>query len=188
MTDDAQEYPLRVEAGPPSEGELALARHVLDTLRSTMRRQRALAERALVQIEPGDWHARLDPEGNSLAILVKHLGGNLRSRWTDFLTTDGEKPERDRNGEFATEEAPAEALMDVWDEGWETALASLDALTAADLDRTVTIRGEPHSVVQAIVRSVDHTAQHVGQIVFLAKHLRGEAWQLLSVPTPRRGA
>jgi hypothetical protein len=175
------------QAVPVEDPQQLLAQHVLDTLRSGLRRQRALAERAFAQLEAADWHARLDVEGNSVAVVTRHLAGNLRSRWTDFLTTDGDKPDRDRDAEFAIDEAPPEALMALWDEGWDVALESLDALEPGDLARTVTIRGEPHSVVQAIVRSLDHTAQHVGQIVFLAKHLRGDAWQPLSIPTPRRG-
>lgn len=171
----------------PADADLLVAEHVLDTLRNAHRRERALAERALVQLEADDWQARLDPESNSVAVLVRHLAGNLRSRWTDFLSTDGDKPERDRDGEFAITDATPEELMAVWDEGWDTLLATLDALTPTDLMRTVTIRGEPHSVVQAIVRGLGHSAQHVGQIVLLAKHLRGEAWQTLSIPTPKRG-
>ena len=186
MSDD----PTRLDAAAaqlPAGAHLLLAEHVLDTLGTALRRERTVAERALVQLEAADWHARLDPESNTVAVLVQHLAGNLRSRWTDFLTTDGDKPGRDRDGEFAITDAAPEALMAAWDEAWETLLATLEALTPADLMRTVTIRGEPHSVVQAIVRALGHTAQHVGQVLLLAKHLRGEAWQTLSIPTPKRG-
>jgi hypothetical protein len=168
--------------------DLALAQHLLDTLRASMRRQRSLCERALAQLQPADWHVRLDVESNSVAIIVRHVSGNLRSRWSDFLTSDGDKPDRDRDGEFAVTDATPERLMAEWDESWEIASATLEALVPADLDRTVTIRGVPHSVAQAIVRNLEHTGQHTGQIVLLAKHLRGDAWQALSVPTPRRQA
>lgn len=187
MSDD----PTRQDAAAaqvPADADLLLAEHVLDTLRNTLRRERTLAERALAQLEVADWHVRLDPESNSVAVLVQHLAGNLRSRWTDFLSTDGDKLERDRDGEFAITNATPAALLGVWEDGWDTLSATLDALTPADLMRTVTIRGEPHSVVQAIVRGLGHTAQHVGQIVLLAKHLRGESWQTLSIPTPKRGS
>ena len=186
MTDDRTLTPQAIEVA--ASPDLVLAQHLLDTLRSAMRRQRSLCERALAQLQPADWHVRLDVESNSVAIIVRHLAGNLRSRWTDFLTTDGDKPERDRVGEFTVTEATAEQLMAEWDEAWEIASATLEALVPSDLDRTVTIRGVPHSVAQAIVRNLEHTGQHVGQIVFLAKHLRGDAWQALSIPTPRREA
>ena len=188
MMIDDPERPDPQQLRASADADPLLAEHVLDTLRGALRRERTLAERALVQLEAADWHVRLDPQSNSVAVLVRHLAGNLRSRWTDFLTTDGDKPERDRDGEFAISDATPEQLMAAWDEGWETLLATLEALTPADLMRTVTIRGEPHSVVQAIVRGLGHTAQHVGQILLLAKHLRGEAWQTLSIPTPKRGA
>ena len=162
--------------------------HVLDTLRSSYRDQRALAERALAQLEGHDWHVRLDPESNSVAIIVRHLAGNMRSRWTDLLTSDGEKPWRDRDGEFAVTDDASEALLEAWHAGWDLTLATLDGLRPSDLAREVTIRGEPHSVAEAVVRQLVHYAQHVGQIVMLAKHLRGDAWRSLSLPTPRREA
>jgi len=167
-------------------GTAARSAHLLDALRASYRDQRALGERALVQLERGDWHVRLDPESNSIAIIVRHLAGNMRSRWTDLLTTDGEKPWRDRDGEFAVTDDAPEALVGAWHAGWDLTLATLDALQPSDMAREVTIRGEPHSVAEAIVRQLAHYAQHVGQIVLLAKHLRGDEWRVLSLPTPRR--
>ena len=174
------------EAQGPAPVEADLPAHLLDTLRAAYRRQRALGERALAQVEANHWHVCLDERSNSIAIIVRHMAGNMRSRWSDFLTSDGEKRERDRDAEFAVTDAPPEALMAEWDEGWEVALTALDALEPDDLSRVVTIRGEPLSVAQALVRQLEHYGQHVGQLLLLAKHLRGEAWRSLSIPTPRR--
>jgi len=127
----------------------------------------------------------LDPESNSIAIIVKHLAGNMRSRWQDFLTTDGEKPDRHRDTEFETPPATRAELMEMWERGWKYLFDALEPLTEADLARTVTIRTEPHSVMQAINRQVAHYAHHVGQILFLAKHLtftKTGKWESLSVP------
>lgn len=153
---------------------------------SCFRRQKALADRALAQLHDEAWHAALDSESNSIAVIVQHMAGNLRSRWRDFLTTDGEKPDRDRDGEFEDAGLEPAALLAAWEEGWEIALASLDALTAADLASTITIRGEPTAVAASVVRSLDHAAGHIGQIVLLAKHWRGEQWQTLTIPRRRR--
>lgn len=123
-----------------------------------------------------------DEEMNSIAILVKHMTGNMRSRWTNFLSTDGEKPDRNRDSEFIDPPATRERLMDLWTHGWELVFAALEPLSEADMNRTVTIRGEPHSVMQAINRQMAHYACHVGQIVLLAKHFRYDQWKSLSVP------
>lgn len=148
-----------------------------------LRGLKALAGRALAQVRDEDLTATLDPESNSLAALILHLGGSLRSRWTDFLTTDGEKPDRNRDAEFEPDASISrEDLLARWEDGWGRLFATLATLTEEDLARTVTIRAEPHSVVQAIERSLSHAAYHVGQIVFLAKHLAGDRWQTLSVP------
>lgn len=161
--------------------DLALAYR--DEALRAFRQCRKLAEGALDQVDDAAFFRAVDPESNSLALIVKHLAGNLRSRWTDFLTADGEKPDRDRDQEFEAAAADTrEALMAAWAAGWETLEAALGALRAEDFGRTVTIRGEPHSVVQALNRQVAHYAYHVGQIVFLAKHLKGAAWRTLSVP------
>jgi len=159
---------------------------VLDELVACFRRQKAMAERAMAQLEPEDWHRTLDAESNSIAVIVQHVAGNLRSRWRDFLTTDGEKADRDRDGEFEDAGRDAAALMEAWDQGWAVAFASLDALTERDVGRTVTIRGEPHTVARAVARSLDHAAGHVGQIILLAKHWRGAQWQTLTIPRRRR--
>jgi Protein of unknown function (DUF1572) len=145
-----------------------------------------LAERAMAQVSDEALFACLDGEANSIAILVKHMAGNMRSRFTDFLTTDGEKPTRNRDAEFEGPPAGRAALMQIWDEGWACLFAALEPLTDADLTRTITIRGEAHSVVQAINRQLAHYPHHVGQIVLLAKHFAGDRWQTLSVP--RRGS
>ena len=135
----------------------------------------------------GDEHlfAALDAEANSIAIIVKHMTGNMRSRWTDFLTTDGEKPDRNRDSEFVDPPVTRAALLSEWENGWVRMFAALEPLTDADLARTVTIRGEPHSVMQAINRQLAHYPHHVGQIVLLAKHFAGDRWQSLSVPRNR---
>ena len=149
----------------------------------SFRKYKAMADTSLARVTEAHFFAVLDGESNSLALVVKHIAGNLLSRWTDLLTTDGEKPDRDRDSEF--EIAPADtraALMQRWEAAWSCAFGSLDALTPADLDRTIRIRGEPHSLVQAINRQLTHAAYHVGQIVFLAKHLQADTWQSLSIP------
>jgi hypothetical protein len=140
-----------------------------------------LAEGAMGQISDEQLLATLDPETNSIATIVKHISGNMRSRWTDFLTTDGEKPGRDRDQEFVDPPATRKALMDAWEDGWARLFAALEPLSDADLARTVTIRGEAHSVMQAVNRQVAHYALHVGQIVMLAKHLARDRWHPLSV-------
>ncbi len=158
----------------------------LENVAVEMRKLKTLADRAIAQVEDEDLFALLDPESNSLAILMRHVGGNLRSRFRDFLTSDGEKPDRDRDSEFvAPEGTTREDLLATWETGWTTLLDSVDALLPADLEKTVTIRGEPHSLIQALERALVHLAYHVGQIVFLAKHLQGADWKNLSVP---RGA
>lgn len=155
----------------------------LEDVAEQLRSLKNLADRALAQVRDEDLTATLDTESNSLAVLLQHLGGNLRSRWTDFLTTDGEKPDRNRDGEFEMGEGTTrKALLARWEEGWARLFDTLAALREEDLPRTVLIRAEPHSVVKAIDRSLTHAAYHVGQIVFLAKHFASESWQTLSVP------
>lgn len=124
----------------------------------------------------------LDGEANSIAIIVKHMAGNMRSRWRDFLTSDGEKPDRNRESEFEDPPATREALMNLWEQGWNYLFTAVEPLSQADMDRTITIRGEAHSVMQAINRQIGHYSYHCGQIVFLAKHLQHERWQSLSIP------
>jgi hypothetical protein len=149
---------------------------------AVFRYYKKLAERAMDQVADEHLFATLDGEANSIAIVVKHMTGNMRSRWTDFLTTDGEKPNRNRDSEFVDPPATREALMKDWEDGCQCVFDALEPLTDADLTRTVTIRGEPHSVMQAINRQVAHYPHHVGQIVLLAKHFACDRWQSLSVP------
>ena len=155
-------------------------------LRDFVRRYRSykeLGEKALTQIPDEHLGTEIDPGSNSVAVIVKHVGGNLRSRFTDFLTTDGEKPGRDRDSEFEIPGRVSRAELNRWwEEGWATLLGSVEALRPEDLDRVVTIRGEPHSVVEALSRSITHTAYHVGQIVYLARHFAGPQWTTLSIP------
>jgi len=160
-----------------------IATHYLEEVRRQFRGHKRLAEGAIAQLKDEELFIALDSESNSIAILVKHLAGNMRSRFTDFLTTDGEKPDRDRDREFEMNSATTRSdVMKWWEEGWARVFAAVDALKPEDIMRTVTIRGEPHSVLQAINRQVAHYAQHTGQIVFLAKHLRSSDWKTLSVP------
>jgi hypothetical protein len=144
-----------------------------------------LAERAMEQVTDAQLFETLDEESNSIGIVVKHMAGNMRSRWRDFLTTDGEKTDRNRDTEFVDPPVTREALYQLWDDGWNYVFRALEPLSDADLGRTITIRGEAHSVMQAINRQVAHYAHHVGQIVMLAKHLSHDRWQSLSVPRNR---
>ncbi|MGC2450950.1 MAG: DUF1572 family protein [Candidatus Sulfotelmatobacter sp.] len=160
-----------------------LAAHYLDEARRQMRGHKRMGEGALNQMRDEDFFVTLDPEANSVAMLVKHLAGNMRSRFTDFLTSDGEKPDRFRDREFEITSSTTRAdVMKWWEEGWACVFAAIGPLKPEDVMRTVTIRGEPHTVLQAINRQIAHYAQHVGQIVFLAKHFRSSEWQTLSIP------
>jgi hypothetical protein len=160
-----------------------LAAHYLEEARRQMRGHRRMGENAMEQLRDEEFFVTLDPEANSVAILVRHLAGNMRSRFTDFLTSDGEKPERFRDGEFERTAGTTRAdVMKWWEEGWACVFAAIDPLQPEDVMRTVTIRGEPHTVLQAINRQIAHYAQHIGQIVFLAKHLRSSEWKTLSIP------
>ena len=160
--------------------------HYLTTVLAEFRRYKQLGEGAMEQATDDDLFVALDEEANSIAVIVKHLAGNLRSRWTDFLTTDGEKPDRDRDAEFVMEPGATRAtVLAWWEDGWRRLFAALESLGPDDLLRTVAIRGEPHSVVRAIERALAHAAYHVGQIVLLAKHRRGAAWRSLSIPKRR---
>lgn len=142
---------------------------------------KALGDKAMAQVSDEAFFHALDEESNSIAIVVKHIAGNMRSRWTDFLTTDGEKPDRNRDSEFEDEATTREELMRRWEDGWRLVFATLASLGEEDLRRTVTIRAEEHTVLKAINRQVAHYAYHVGQIVFLAKHFAGGEWRTLSV-------
>lgn len=152
------------------------------------RQFKKMGEGAMEQVTDEQLFATLDAEMNSIALIVKHMAGNMRSRWTDFLTTDGEKPDRDRDTEFVDPPATREAVLRAWEQGWALVFSALEPLTDADLDRTVTIRGEPHSVMQAIHRQIAHYSSHIGQIVFLAKHFQASNWRSLSVPRGQSAA
>jgi uncharacterized protein DUF1572 len=160
-----------------------LAPHYLDEARRQMRGNKRLAEAAITQVKDEDLWVSLDPESNSIAVIVKHMAGNMRSRFTDFLTSDGEKPDRFRDQEFELSSATTrDDVMRWWEEGWAQVFNTLDSLNPEDVMRTVTIRGEPHTVLQAINRQIAHYGGHIGQIIFLAKHLRSGDWKTLSIP------
>jgi hypothetical protein len=162
--------------------ETALAQAYLDDTSKLFRRQKTLADRAMAQIDDDAFFALLDPEANSVAVLVKHLAGNMRSRWRDFLTSDGEKPDRNRDSEFVIESGQDRAWLSAyWESGWDILLDAIDSLTPDDLGRTVTIRREPHLVLKAIDRQLDHYSYHTGQIVLICKHY-APVWQSLSIP------
>ena len=167
----------------PTDTSDAGAAYLADTLRS-FRMYKKLGEGAIAQVAAdADLHRMIDPGSNSIATVVKHLAGNLRSRFTDFLTTDGEKPDRDRDGEFEMPvPASREEVLQWWQNGFSVALAAIESLTPADLTRSVHIRSEPFLVVEALNRLGTHLAYHVGQIVYVARHLAGEQWTSLSIP------
>jgi hypothetical protein len=160
--------------------------YLTDSL-ALFRHYKKLAEGAMKQVTDAQLQIVLDPEMNSIAQTVKHMTGNMRSRWTDFLNTDGEKPDRQRDSEFVDPPATREKVLERWEEGWQLIFQALEPLTDADLSRTVFIRGEAHSVMQAVNRQIAHYAYHCGQIVLLAKHFRSQEWQSLSVPRNKSG-
>ncbi|HLF56952.1 MAG TPA: DUF1572 family protein [Thermoanaerobaculia bacterium] len=163
-----------------------LGRHYLADVVMTLGKQCRLAERALEQVDDAAFFRAIDPESNSLAVIVQHVAGNQLSRWRDFLSSDGEKPDRDRDAEFELRASASRAsVMARWNAGWVLTLATIGALEPEDLLRTVAVRGEPHTVLEAIDRQLAHYAQHCGQIVFLAKHLAGASWRTLSIPRGR---
>ena len=159
-----------------------LATHYLADALKIFRSNKQLGERAMEQLSDEQFFTAIDAEANSVAVIVKHLAGNMRSRWTDFLTTDGETPDRDRDSVFVLDANTSRAdVLRWWEEGWRVVFDAIEPLRAEDLMRRVPIRGEPHTVVEAINRQLSHYAQHVGQIAFLAKHLRSSDWQTLSI-------
>lgn len=162
---------------------LVFTTNQLEDARSLFRYYKKIADGALAQVGDDAFFHPLGPDENALAHMVKHLGGNLRSRWTDFLASDGEKPWRDRDAEFEIVNGDTRAaLMTLWEEGWKAMFDALEGLTEADLVRPITIRGEAHAVVQAVNRALAHCAYHIGQITFLAKHLAGSEWTTLTIP------
>lgn len=159
-----------------------ILQNFLDESIATFRNYKILAEGAIEQVSDEEFSKLIDAESNSIAVICKHVGGNLRSRWTEFLTTDGEKPDRNRDAEFTAETDSRDAVMQTWETAWNALFDSLEALTIEDLEKIVQIRGEDFTVVKAVSRSITHTAYHVGQIALLAKYFRSEAWKTLSVP------
>ena len=160
-----------------------LAALYLAEIQRQLRGHKRMAETAMAQLDDKDFFAMIDPESNSVAVLVKHIAGNARSRFTDFLTSNGEKPDRFRDREFElAQKTTREEVMRWWEQGWTIVFSTLESLKPEDIQRTVTIRQEPHTVMQALNRALAHYAQHIGQIVFLAKHLRSSQWQTLSIP------
>jgi len=158
----------------------------LEDVRKVARTYKQLADDAMAQVDDAHFATALGDEENGIALVVKHLAGNLRSRWTDFLTTEGEKPGRDRDSEFELGDADGRAaLMEAWERGWSVFLHALDSLTPDDLGRTVHIRGEPLGVIRAVDRGIAHACYHVGQIVLLARHFAGPRWLTLSIPRGR---
>ena len=149
---------------------------------SLFRYYKRLAENAMLQCPDDELCAEIDPESNSIAIIVKHMAGNMRSRWTNFLTTDGEKPDRQRDTEFEAAPQTRSEIMAMWESGWKRLFDALTLLTDADLEKIVTIRTEPHSVVQAVNRQIAHYSYHVGQIVYLARHFAGSEWRAVTIP------
>lgn len=163
-----------------------LAKHYLEDALSNFRDYKKLAEGAFEQVKDEEFFVALDEEANSLAVIVRHMSGNMLSRWTDFLTTDGEKPDRNRDMEFViAPETTRDEVMARWEKGWTCLFDALEALQPEDTLKKVLIRGEEHTVVEAINRQLTHYSYHTGQLVFLAKHFRSTAWKSLSVPRNR---
>jgi uncharacterized damage-inducible protein DinB len=157
--------------------------HTLDSIRHLFRSMKTAGDRTLEQLNLEDWLWRPDEDGNSIAIIVRHLHGNMLSRWTEFLTSDGEKPWRDRDSEFnQPDHLSVIELLGMWEAGWRRLFETVDALNADDLSATVKIRGQEHSVVEALHRQVQHISYHLGQIVLLARMRKGGAWKTLSIP------
>lgn len=161
--------------------------YLADSL-TIFRQYKAAGEKAMAQIDDDQLFAALDEESNSIALIVKHIAGNMRSRWTDFLTTDGEKPDRNRDSEFVDPPSTRAGLIALWEDGWSRLFGALEPLSDVDLGRRVMIRGEAHSVMQAVNRQTAHYGMHIGQIVLLAKHFKGGEWKSLSIPKNKSAA
>jgi hypothetical protein len=159
----------------------------IDPARKEFQRYRRLAEGAFAQVNDQEFFLASHSESNSIAVVAKHVGGNLRSRWTDFLTSDGEKADRNRESEF-TAQADRQEILQIWNAGWAAVLHTLDSLRPEDLEKTITIRGEALTIPQAVLRSLAHTANHAGQIITLARQFRGNEWRNLSMPRQARGS
>lgn len=164
----------------------SIADEYLQDALASFRAYKKLAEKAIEQVNDHELFVTLDEEGNSIAVMMKHIAGNMLSRWTDFLTSDGEKPDRNRDMEFVIEEGTTkEAVLAYWERGWQAVFGALEPLQPQDFKKTVAIRGQEHTIVQAINRQLTHYSYHIGQIVFLAKHFRSSEWKSLSIPRNR---
>jgi hypothetical protein len=155
---------------------------LIETCIGELRKVKSLADKAIEQLDDEQVWRRIDPESNSVGVIMRHMAGNMRSRWTDFRTSDGEKPDRQRDQEFEDVTASRAELLAEWEDGWQRVFDALTPLTDQDLQETVYIREEPHTIFKAIVRQVVHYAGHAYQILLLAKHLTGERWKTLSIP------
>jgi len=174
------------QAAPHKTMNESLATHYLEDSIASLRAYKKLADKALDQLNEDEFFITLDKEANSIAVIMKHMAGNMFSRWTDFLTTDGEKPDRNRDLEFVIEpKTSKDEILAYWEKGWQRVFDALEPLRAEDLEKKVSIRGEEHTVIQAINRQLMHYANHIGQIVFLAKHFRSSEWKSLSIPRNR---
>ena len=158
------------------------AEEYLKAIKEDFKKYKLLGDKTFNQIDNKDLHFKSDDEANSIAIIIQHLSGNMISRFTNFLTTDGEKSSRNRDSEFEDQNMTKEELIEKWEKGWSILFKAINNLNADDLIRTIKIRNEPHSVIQALNRQVTHCAYHVGQIVFIAKELKKSEWKTLSIP------
>jgi|SRR5678815_4469503 len=161
--------------------------YISDSITS-FRAYKKMADKAIAQVNDDELFVTIDDESNSIAIVMKHMAGNMLSRWTDFLTTDGEKPTRNRDMEFVIESRDKDELIDYWERGWNALFTAVEPLQLDDFEKTVSIRGEEHTIVKAINRQLTHYAYHIGQIVFLAKHFRSSEWRSLSIPKNKSAA
>lgn len=157
------------------------SQNYLDSAKTEFIKLKALGDKSFAQLEAAEFHYKPDAEANSIALIIQHLSGNMISRWTDFLTTDGEKPDRNRDQEFEEKEQSKDELLHTWEKGWKVFIHALDSLTADDMMKEVTIRGEKHTAIQAINRQLTHYGYHIGQIVYLAKHIKSSDWKTLSI-------
>lgn len=165
--------------------EIDPSQHYLDSAKTEFKKLKALGDKSFAQLTEADFQHKPDTESNSIALIIQHLSGNMISRWTDFLTTDGEKSSRNRDKEFEETIQSKGSLIAQWEQGWKVFSDTLDSLTGADMMKTVTIRGEAHSVIQAINRQLTHYGYHIGQIVYIAKHIRSSDWNTLSIAKNR---
>lgn len=161
----------------------AIVQNYFEDAIASLKNYKKLADKAIAQVKDEEFFVTLDEEANSVAVIMKHMAGNMFSRWTDFLTTDGEKPDRNRDMEFVIEASTSkDYVVDYWERGWACVFAAIEPLKPEDFEKTVMIRGESHTIVMAINRQLMHYAYHIGQIVFLAKHFRSTQWNSLSIP------